>query len=284
MTDKFFQPGKAKELYEKYRDDTHPEFEKRRNYIEWMYSLFAPYADSNFRKAAMVDFWERLWEMHLGVTVLEAGYHLGATKDSDLDLKVQLHNGSTLWIEASLPQKGTGPDAAPTRTEYQGNIDDYIDPIIPRVTQRLNSKRDQIKKKGLETPVVIAINSAEIDSLAGATDRHIIEGVLFGRGNLQVTRDRKWSYAAKNPVKKKNNSPIPVGLFLEPSFNCISAVLYRNRHPAITPVDWDKDILVVHNPNADHPLPPEQLKIGQHITWKIDDGGKFELNDFRKNT
>lgn len=282
MTSKitFFQEGHASEIYEKYRDN--PSFVERKAYIEWMFSEYIGFQDRHFLSDAKEHFWERLWEMHLHVTLKHKGFSLVPTRTNELDIKIQLPDKEVIWVEATFPKKGSGPNAAPVRYEYEGNLDTYIDAIIPRITQALIKKRDQIKKKALSSPIVVAITSADVDDLPGGSDLDIIEATLYDRGNEQMSYDRKFSYARKKPVLNRMGAPIPTDLFEDASFNQISAVLYRHKHPAVTPVELDDDILVIHNQNAIHPLLPEMLPIGLHRWWAKKEG-LLKSRDFRQN-
>lgn len=267
---KFFQPGSASEAYERYRDDSR--FVEDQKFIEWMYEEYKGFEDTNFLEDAKQHFWQRLWEMHVHVTLIHKGFNLLHTHDNELDHKILLKDNRVIWVEATLPTKGTGINAAPVRTEYWGDVDEYIDPIIPRITQVLREKKSQVDAKGLEAPVLVAITGADVDDLAGGTDLDLIEGVLYGRGRLRMNREREMSYGTKRPVFNNNGKPIPIGLFEDPAYQRISAVLYRHKHPAVTPVEERSDILVIHNHKALHPIAWEDFPLGHHRQWFVGEG------------
>lgn len=279
MIQTFFQEGEACDIYKYYRDD--PKFSERKNFIEAMYALFRSYSNSNFISDAKTNFYQRLWEMHLAVTLIGKGFNLTPVRDNQLDVHLTLGN-SDIWFEATFPTKGEGFNAAPSRSEYQGSIDEFTRPLIPRITNRLMEKRDQIYSKNISAPTLIALNSAEVDDLPGS-DLDIIEAVLIGRGNLQINRDGQRSYTRRTPVLKANGADVPISLFEEDNFQKISAVLYRHSHPAVTPVEDLNDVLIIHNPRAIYPIDPFDLKIGIHRIWQKYGDQTIKTYDFLTN-
>jgi len=75
--DGFFQSGNDCDPgYMNVRDLAH--HSEDRVFVESLWQMYRPYADTNFRSDARHHFNEQFWEMYLGCTLLEHGFRISS--------------------------------------------------------------------------------------------------------------------------------------------------------------------------------------------------------------
>src|SRR5689334_10605510 len=124
MIPKFFSEGDARDPGYVFQRDS-PERKHVRDAIECMWVRFAPYcADdlSHFVSDARASFNQRTWELRLACTMLDKGFELRKPPKDGPDI-CAIADGKPLWIEATAPRPGTGPDAPPAERRLKIGLD-----------------------------------------------------------------------------------------------------------------------------------------------------------------
>ena len=77
----------------------------RKEILEQYWAIYEPYADTHFLEEIGINFYQRVWEMRLGVDLLAMGLKLEPTGDDGPDFVFE-YKGKKIWIEAIVPEKG----------------------------------------------------------------------------------------------------------------------------------------------------------------------------------
>lgn len=269
----FFLPTPDCEFaYSNVRDN--PQHSEIRSYIESLWRIYKPFADTHFLRDAPKHFQERFWEMYLGNTLLANGYRLEPeSREGGPDFSI-IVNGVRIWIEATAPSSGSGDDAVPpmqfgVATEVPG------DAIILRLRNAIFEKMrrwNQYVKKGIVEPrdgYIIAINSKRIRTIVPeGTLPHIVKSVYpFGAysvaidpASLDVVGSR---YEHRPEIIKRSLQPVSTDIFLHPDHAPISAVIYSAVDCANRPSSFGNDFLTVHNSVANIPLARHTFPFGK---------------------
>ncbi|HJZ13327.1 MAG TPA: hypothetical protein VJ521_14320, partial [Acidobacteriota bacterium] len=246
--------------------------------LEDWWKEFQPYADHNFCTEIKTDFFQRCWELYLGITLLRRNFILTAHGERfpDFDVKHPLTGDRLTWIEAVAVKKGTTVDKVPDMILGEA-ADVPEEQMLLRLATALDGKQEQYHsrlERGVCSPdeaYVIAVNSAEL----GHPDAEmpLILKALFGIGHLTLELsvsdapteivDSFWS--PRPTVSKQNNEPVGMGFFRDPSNAGISAIFYCTSHifnsPHL-PEEMGENIVVVHNPLAINALPEGAFPFG----------------------
>jgi hypothetical protein len=189
-----------------------------------------------------------------------------------------------VWIEATAPLKGNGPDQVPAMRP--GGIQQIpTEALILRYRTAIDTKFRKLQAylaNGAvkeSDPYIIAINSRSLPyGIYEPTIPRILQA-LFPFGNLVATLDRttmQWgdSYHEYRPeIRKKSGKPVLTNVFLDPTYEQVSAVLFcpsdvLNRPPNDAQVGLD--FLLIHNPLAKNKVPHHWLRCGREC-WVEDD-------------
>ena len=219
-------------------------------YLEQMeryWRTYQPFASPDFQHQLLADdekFYSLTWEMMLGATLLEKGYHLEhSTDDKRPDLCLILE-GKRIWIECCLPTGGdpSKPNSViePALTsdgEFEIHDVDH-DKSVLRCTQVLSEKKRQHLQwiaKGVcnqDEPFLIALNGRNLQLGIFNSSLPQILRALYATGDMYDVFDskdpehRESGYHFKPKIDKSETAPISTTFFLEKDNSHISGVLF----------------------------------------------------------
>jgi hypothetical protein len=273
--------------YSLVRDD--PRFQEQKLFLENLWSVFAPFADPNYKSELANKFHPRFWEMYLACTLIEMGFQLiPRTSSYGPDIQINL-NGRNLWIEATAPDAGTGDDAVPGYP----NSDDFIqwtrvpeEQIILRLTNSLYKKCQKYHEyvsSGLVSEndlFVIAINGFDVPHISSEDEIPLIVKSVLPFGDLTITLDINEMkptdefYKYREYIQKKSGANVLTKTFQDPSYSFISGLIYSTAELWNRPIRLGEDFLFVHNPIANQILDKGWIGRGKYI-WVEGDQLKF---------
>jgi hypothetical protein len=136
-----FSPGPASKPYKSTRD--HPNAAKTKAFLEELWIQYCPYADRHFLQELRQEnqFYPRLWELHLGCTLLRRGDDLKKVGNEGPDFCVHVGD-KKIWIEAIAPGAGTKKDAVPPLCWKSSAMQDIPEKQI-RLFSRDHESREQ---------------------------------------------------------------------------------------------------------------------------------------------
>lgn len=177
------------------RDD--PRFQEQRQYFEGLWQRYKPYADANFGGEIARQFHSRFWEMYLACTLMDQEHDLIRTRGGP-DICIKNGDGP-IWVEATAPSRGEGPDALPEPEIRVGSRPMAIripeNDIILRFRSALEGKLRkylEYRRKGK-----IACGEPFVKNLLDET-----AGTLWGlnpRGWAGGAHRRRWGGEARTP-------------------------------------------------------------------------------------
>lgn len=262
-----------------------------RGWLENLWRQYKQYADSNFRNEFKKQFNQRAWELYLGVTLLNRGYHLGDHSNKGPDFKIPVGR-SNIWMEAISVRKGDREDRVP-EMEFNGKAIDVPEgEMLLRLSAGLMKKYNKYlsyRKSSIinsSEPFVIAIDRSGLEH----TDPQIplILKCLFGIGYqvLSINSGKPFSqtegsaWSLREKVTKVSGSEVPQLLFRDSTFEGISLVVYCNNNILNCPREPEKmgdNFVMIHNPFAKNPLPENFFKFGQE--WKQEGKQLMKIRD-----
>jgi hypothetical protein len=252
---------------------------KARRLTELMWSSSGQFVDANAPLRAWADdFYPVWWELYLAYALSEAGVSLVPSKEHPRnqgkgrpDL---IANSPRVWIEAVMPQPGTGTDAL-IEPAAQGVFEVAADGFVLRLATALREKFDKVLRY-IEEGTIPMSDAAIVAISGGRLPFHFQDypipnivralcGVGFLSTELDVqSRRRLGNYVEfRDHVDKKSKSPVPTDLFLQKESAHISAVLYSCADCVNYPRRPGMEFILVHNPNARVPLPCSWLPLGE---------------------
>ena len=212
-------------------------------HMERLWRTYQPFASTDFQHQLLADddkFYSLTWELMLGATLLEKGYHLEPSiNDKRPDLCLILE-GKRIWIECCLPTGGDPSKAnSVTETVSDGKVHDVDhDKSVLRCTQALSEKKRQHLRwiaKGVcnqDEPFLIALNGRNLQLGIFNSLLPQILRALYATGDMCVVFDskdpeyRKSGYHFKPKIDKSEKTAISTSFFLENDNNHISGVLF----------------------------------------------------------
>jgi len=98
--------------YVNIRDAKDGPLRSARYHCEYLWSLFEPHADSDFRTELRREFDARYWEMYLTASLIVSGHAATCPKPEGPDVGIRF-KGRRIWFEATSPTPGQpdSPDA-----------------------------------------------------------------------------------------------------------------------------------------------------------------------------
>lgn len=211
-------------------------FPDERNWIDNLWRRFEAYADPDFLRRLVSDehsFHSLIWEMQLGVTLLDAGYDLQKNTRADApDLCIVL-NGQKVWIECVIPERGKSlgeVQIGVREIDNDGNILRVTNAISEKVKQHnKHIKRGSCSQKD---PFIIALHAKNLDS--SICDDTFCNGLksVYPVGNLSYILDKKdfqivgHNYGYKSEVLNKNGRSISTQDFLNDKYRCVTGLLF----------------------------------------------------------
>jgi type I restriction enzyme S subunit len=177
----------------------HPDCRKQRQFLVDLWQKYEPLADSHFRSQLACDFHARFWEMYLACALLEQGLTLARkNRSGGPDICIESSDGR-IWIEATAPGPGTGPDALHELEIPAGGLKKAFGipdrEIILRYRSAIQDKHKQYLKYrelGLVSdtePFVVGVYGGRVPLSAVEPDLPLIVKALFALGDWTVTTD-----------------------------------------------------------------------------------------------
>jgi type I restriction enzyme S subunit len=190
-----------------------------------------------------------------------------------------------LWIEATAPRRGEGPDAVPPVTfgKLQDVPGDAIKLRIRSVLSEKLAKLADYRSKGIvrvHEPFVVAINGHQLPFGDCPAPVPWVVGAVFPIGDESILIDTETGKAVgsfhqpKPLIRKAKGSPVPLDCFLDPSYAGISALIYSTANPSNPHPRLGSGFTIVHNPLAWAPLQRGMLPCweeywldGESLSW-----------------
>lgn len=276
----FFQEGQCGQCYKYLRD--HHSSANVREHVETLWSKYHPYAEKELLNEVMDDefYTQRMWEMYLGATFAERNMIQKQKSKDGPDCKL-LIKGKKLWVEATAPKRGIGPDAVPAFPHGGTTVPN--DEIMLRITASIKEKLQQYKnnlRDGLlseSESYFIAINTSEVYPFDGPDIPRILKAV-FGIGYEQLifdmeTKEKENRWSQKTEISKKSGNPVSTTSFADSDYEAISGIIYCTENINQIPETLGADWIVVHNPLAKNPIDFGIFDFGEE--WGLNDDGNI---------
>ena len=209
-----------------------------------------------------------------------------------------LEGDRKIWIEVICPEPIGLSDEWMGKLRSQ-KVEVFTFPhesIILRWTSAIKEKAEKLVGKeddpgngylgkgivGREDAYVIAINGCQLhrpgfNELNGISQFPFVVEAVFAVGPYQIIIDRSTlkqtgsDYQHRPMVKKPNGSMVPAYTFLDPKFQPISAI-WAVDMDGTAAIGNSEPMVVVHNPNADNPIPTGLLPAQyQYVATRIPD-------------
>ncbi len=253
-------------LYKFIRDGKEDHHQEARKFVEELWQIYKPYAETEFLTKVKEDFHAKTWEMYLGGVFLKHGLNLqrkNKTEGPDTHL---LWNNQSIWIEAVAPTSGSGENKVP-EYNYNEASDTPIDKVILRLTSAIGEKYEKYNKyiyKGTIKPndfYIIAVNGGRIPhSIAEENIPYIVKSVFpFGDLVLTLKKDSRKivgsRYEYRDTITTAKGSSVSTSIFENNDYSGISAILYSWMNVVTRPNEIGVEIQYVHNPFATNKLP-----------------------------
>lgn len=247
----------------------------RRKKFEYLWSIYAPYADSHFLDQVKYDFHSRTWEMYLGALFINNNLKI-ESMDIGPDFKITTPS-TNIYVENVVCNKGRGSDAVP-EIQYEGVYDVPQDEMLLRLTSSINYKFQEYEKYKKQAvidknlPYIIALNRGMLDHPESTPP--LIMNCLFALGPLAInmspnrTEEEPRSFLTRREfIIKKSGKKIPLNFFLDKSHSGISAIIYSDETILNHPQNIGEDCMLVHNPNADNPIDESLFNFINQWKW-----------------
>lgn len=289
-------------LYTAIRNEQDPWHAEAKAYWQHLYNQHSKFLDDNYPEEIGNDCISRLWELTLINFLakqepkgLKRLHHRSKKKKSP-DFCFEI-NGQRFYLEADAPGAGK---AEKLRAEFE-NFKARETPIVPykeRLCSAINIKGD-INYHGGKTPgykdhigenagLIIAVSMAKIPSFNQPIDYRVDLSCILGLSPMKIPivqtenneRFMGSPYYDHEPefAKSHSESPIKTNYFTDDAFSHISAILISHTGWVFFPdIDQDKydmhvrwedsrnDYILVHNPFAKAPLPPQLFPVYREI-------------------
>ena len=241
------------------------------------------FLDPDTPKRATLSMPAVFWELYLAHALKSAGISLQTQARTKKNQKGPdlFADKPDVWIEAVLPELGTGPDAMeypPMGIAYDVPVKSFILRLRGAFEAKARIMADY-RATGSVQPVqaqVIAISGAVLPTAIGEGPVPRILQAILGVGNLVLDVSQRTgeivghSVEHRDEVQEKSGAAINTAPFLDHAYSHISAVIYsascRVNHPPVP----GPDFTVIHNDNADVKLPHGWLPIGDEY-WREGD-------------
>ena len=203
----------------------------------------------------------------MDVFILDYGFNFHKkTQKKGPDLHL-LWNNSSIWIEATAPESGTGDNAVP---EYKYNevSEQPSEQIILRFASAIQEKFEKYKSYRSNAIIntddfyIIAINGGRIRYSSGAPTLPYIVLSVLPLGDLAFAFDKESGklvnsfHQYRDAVTTAKGSPVPTDIFMNKDYAGISAVLYSYMNVVNRPNKMGVEIHFVHNRSlANNKLP-----------------------------
>jgi hypothetical protein len=186
-----------------------------------------------------------------------------------------------VWIEAVLPELGTGRDAMeypPMGIAFDAPVRSFILRLCSAFETKSRVMAEYTRTGSLKSgqAKVIAMSGAVLPAAIGEGPVPRILQSILGVGNLvldialRIGETVGHSVEHRDEIQKKSGAAINTAPFLDHAYSHISAVIYSPCDWVTHPVKPGPDFTVIHNDNADVKLPYGWLSIGDEY-WREGD-------------
>jgi hypothetical protein len=272
MLTPLFMDGDASDpSYVNIRDAKDGPLRSARYHCEYLWSLFEPHADSDFRTELRREFDARYWEMYLTTSLIVAGYSVTCPKPAGPDVGI-LFKGRRIWFEATCPTSGRpgAPDAIGESVMGQVPEEKIILRYLNSISTKYKEQCATWLEKGIvsdEDAFVIAINPRAIPFDHGDSDPpRILQagytvGPAYGIVDLKTMQAVGVGYQFRNKIMKaskaegKMKSEVTTGVFQSKEYARLSGLLCSRVDAANRPGEMGDDFQLAPNPHASVPLP-----------------------------
>ncbi|MGQ0682742.1 hypothetical protein [Bradyrhizobium sp.] len=242
---------------------------------EYLWILFEPYADPDFRTELKSNFNARFWEMYLTASFIFAGFEVTCPKPGP-DVGIT-YKGQRIWFEAVSPTPGepNSPDYVPE--PRMGEVSDVPnEKMVLRYLNSISEKYERqyanwIAKKYIseKDAFVIALNPRNIPLEYADTEPPRILQAAYTIGHLFAVIDKATlqitgtGYHFRDHIAKtlkadaeQNTEPtrVTTGVFQDGQHNGLSALLCSRVDAANQYGEFGDDFQLVPNPHAGVPL------------------------------
>jgi hypothetical protein len=279
-------------VYRNIRDS--PRLTDARQFAESLWLGFYPLADPHFVDQFARSCFSRFWEMYLGSTLPDAGFCPSSTSAGP-DLSIQSPAGM-VHFEAVAPSSGDGshPDVVP---EIECGVAQRVP--VEKVLLRCRAALEEKHRKHFEfldsgslsrvDPYVIAVNVSNVRFARWIDHPPLGVQTVFPIGEQTVVFssdpevDGQTYFTHRAFVTKSSGASVTTGVFVDPAYSEISAVLFSQVDPANYPDNFGDDFVLIHNPSAKNPLPMGFLPRGREfVAWPLDDEYSVACQDWRR--
>ena len=227
------------------RINTVPELKVQRAALLELQRRYLPFADDNFDTELQLNFGSCFWEMYLACALLDREMPLvprSQRNSAGPDLCISA-GGKKIWVEATAPRAGTGPDAVPGVFEGNGYVPES------QIVLRYRSAVEEKHKKWLkyvtsrivsaDEPFLVAVNGFQIPDGNNAFPDEVpyqVQSVLpIGAPSVTIDRETgqvlKEGFKTRWHIQKKSGAQVPTGVFLDEAYAGISGLLFSAAHP-----------------------------------------------------
>jgi type I restriction enzyme S subunit len=286
MTDRLFigDVDARDPIYNIIRDEKDdPYIVEVRVFMEKLWQMYHPYADTHFRQQIQEDFHARFWEMYITCALLENSLPVKSrdkiSRDKGPDVLIE-DQACRIWVEAIAPSSGAdeNPDRVPD-LKLGVAMRDPDEQIILRYRSAISEKFDNKYREYLATDVVsssdayvIAINSCKMEAAIADSDPPRILKAVFPIGDQQVTVNKQTlkiigsGFQFRPAVKRTSGEQISTDLFLNPTYENLSGILFSRASVNHLIKQLGADFIFIHNPLARNPVPSGFFKFGREYT------------------
>lgn len=282
--DSFFKPGHFScPIYCRTRDKSDKHNVRGREFLEALWRDYAAFLDPDLLQRATLNMPAVFWELYVAHALNSSGITLQPQARTKQNKKGPdlFAVDPQVWIEAVLPDLGTGPDAM-EHLKLGVVYATPVDSFILRLRSAFGTKSalmSEYMKAGVIQPeqaTVIAIGGCMLPTAIGEGPVPRIVQAMLAVGNLVLHLDRGTSRTVdhsiehRDSVEKKSGSVVKTNTFLDSAYTHVSAVIY-------SPCDWvthperpGPDFTVIYNENATVQLPHNWLSGAQEY-WREGD-------------
>ncbi len=261
-----------------------------------------PHFEEEFCSGSDTRLNQRYWEIALGNMLLDRGLRVvPKANGAGPDFRIS-YGGTTIWIEATAPERGQGPSAvldweeviwqqkaltSGDKAEIEVPHPSNDDAFLLRYTSALEEKRkafERYRAEGIvqsEDVLVIALNSSNLGapSLHGGVefDKALRAVLPIGAQAITFSRDPsvpvRLGRHVQGSVKKQTTRgvvPVAKAAFLQLEYASISCVIVSEACPTVRSSD-KRQTCIVHNHRAAHPLPINVLPGDVEFTIELDE-------------
>jgi len=252
--------------------------------------------EREFTKGNDPQFFQRLWEMNLGLHLNNCGHKISSVEHGP-DFRFEVAD-KKVWVEAVCPT-AAGLPADYLRASEKGEVRVDNMPhesILLRWTAGLVDKKRKYDRYitgnqpivGEGDCAVIAINGCQLgyrSDFEGITLLPCIVEATFPVGPIIVSSSHSTDEVVENVhsyrkrIVNLNGSSVPTDSFLNPDYAHISAAIGCVGHIDMACGELSK-IALVHNPNASNPIPHGVMGADEEY-WVEEHGDSFTLHKIK---